>query len=441
MLSSVLRTIRRHQLCAPGDRVLVAVSGGPDSMALLHALWELAPRLSLTLEVATVDHGLRPAAATEARWVGERVAALELPWHLLEVDVRAARQAARGTSWQEAARAVRLSALTALAGRLGAQGVALGHQADDQAETVLFRILRGTGVRGLAGIPYRRELFIRPLLDVRRAAIETYLRRRSIPFIEDPSNADLRFARARLRQQVLPLLRQQNPRVVEALLALGADAARRAEPDGGEAGAGDAAAVTLARGAAQAIEGLKRRGGSASVDVRGGRVEVSYGQTRFVAGPARRGVSGRRPPAAVTVATEVAITATGAYPWRGTAPATEDRGGFIVEVTDETAAPAAPNGRSGALFDADLLQRPLRLRARRAGDRMVPRGGRGSRKLSDLFIDAKVSRAERASVPVLTTADGIILFVPGLRPSEFGRPTVATRRWVRVKALPAATDD
>ncbi|HEY2902277.1 MAG TPA: tRNA lysidine(34) synthetase TilS, partial [Polyangia bacterium] len=206
MLSSVWKTIRREQLFAAGDRVLVAVSGGPDSMALLAVLWELAPRLALRLEVATVDHGLRPEAAVEAALVAERAAALELPFHRLAVDVPGARAGGRPRgSLQSVARTLRLQALEDLAARLGGARVALGHHADDQAETILFRILRGTGVRGLRGIPYQRGVFIRPLLDVRRTAIEAYVKRRSLPVVRDPSNMDSRFARTRLRHQILPL--------------------------------------------------------------------------------------------------------------------------------------------------------------------------------------------------------------------------------------------
>ncbi|HET6282808.1 MAG TPA: tRNA lysidine(34) synthetase TilS [Polyangia bacterium] len=439
MLSSVLRTIRRHHLCAAGERVLVAVSGGPDSMALLHALWELSPRLSLTLEVATVDHGMRPEARIEAGRVAERAAALDLPWHLLTVDVAAARRAARGSSWQEAARAVRLQALQELAVRQGAHHVALGHQADDQAETVLFRVLRGTGVRGLGGIPYQRKPFIRPLLDVRRRAVLAYLKRRSISFVEDSSNADLRFARARLRQRVLPVLEAENPRVVEALLALAADAARvtAAGHDADAADVADMANVanvdrrSVSRGAAAVIEQLQQRGGSASVNVRGGRVEVAYGKSRFV--PARGDASAAAAGDAAEGPREITIVAPGAYSW-ATETARDPRS-FVVEISEQRQPPRPASEPSGAAFDADVLRQPLRLRARRPGDRMVPRGGAGSRKLSDLFIDAKISRDQRAAVPVLTTADDIILFVPGLRPSEFGRPTRATSRWVRVTAL------
>ena len=219
MLSAIQRTIAEHDLVARGDRVLVAISGGPDSTALLFGLARLAQRLGIELRAATVDHGLRPEAAAEAAAVARTCAALGIPCEVLRVEVR--RRA--HVSIQDAARRARAAVLTEAAARLGCQRVALGHTADDQAETVLFRIVRGTGLAGLAGIPYRRDRFIRPLLDVRRAQVLSFLRRRRIAFVEDPSNRDPRFARSRVRADWLPFLARENPRIVEALLSLAAD--------------------------------------------------------------------------------------------------------------------------------------------------------------------------------------------------------------------------
>jgi tRNA(Ile)-lysidine synthase len=369
-------------------------------MALLHALCEVRERLRLSLEVASIDHGLRADAAAEVAMVGERAAALGLPFFPLRVDVAASRRARRA-SLQEVARNLRLDALAALADAHGAARVALGHQADDQAETVLFRIVRGTGLPGLAGIPYRRDRFVRPLLDVRRGEVLRYLRRRSIPFVDDPSNADARFARARIRHRVLPALTQENPRIVEALVGLAASA--RAGATGERP---DVALTSLPRRAAAVVSRLKARGGSAGIDVAGGRrVEVIYGEARIAP---RGNVAGGAPQG------RVVIDGPGAYGW---SPGTRLR--------------LAIGAEEGA-FDADRITWPLVMRARRPGDRMRPRGGRGSRKISDLMIDAKIARAARATLPILTTADDIVLFVPGLRVAEAGRPVAVTRRRLTV---------
>src|SRR5436190_8947627 len=157
MLSAVLATIAARDLLSRGDRVVVAVSGGPDSMALLHVLWEVRARLGLTLEVAAIDHGLRAEARREIDLVRDRADALGLAFSAVSVDVAGERRARRGLSLQDAAREARLRALAALSREHGANRVALGHQADDQGETVLYPIMRGPGLAGLAGIPYRRD--------------------------------------------------------------------------------------------------------------------------------------------------------------------------------------------------------------------------------------------------------------------------------------------
>ena len=417
MLSAVLATITARALLGRGERVVVAVSGGPDSMALLHALWELRARLGLTLEVAAVDHGLRADARKEVDLVRERAAALGLPFAVLEVDVAAERRSRRGASVQDAARDVRLRALAALARTRGATRVALGHQADDQAETVLYRIIRGTGVAGLTGIPYQRDVFIRPLLDVTRAQIRRYLRLRSIPFIADPSNADPRFARARIRHRVLPALAEENPRVAEALLSLAA--AARGESAG--PGVDPEAVSSLSRRAAVTVARLASRGGTASIDVAGGRrVEVSYGRVRI---GDRAAVPARGPETAIV------IEQPGAYRWPG---------GGVLELREHGGRARKEIPVGSVEFDAARLAWPLLMRARRPGDRMRPRGGRGSRKLSDLMIDAKIARPLRGALPVVTTADDAVLFVPGLRPAEAGRPSASTRRRVSMHFEPAA---
>jgi tRNA(Ile)-lysidine synthase len=407
MLSTILRTIRAHELARPGDRVVVAVSGGADSMALLDALHRLRPTLPLGLEVATVDHGLRAEARDEAELVRARAQALGLAWHGLRVDAAAAR---RGhASLQDAARRVRLGALEELARERGAR-IALAHQADDQAETVLFRIVRGTGLAGLGGIPYVRGPFIRPLLDVTRAEVSRYLARYEIPFVEDPSNADPRFARARVRHRLIPLLAAENPRVREALVGLAA-AARAAGP-----AARPDLPADIGRRAAAVVEGLRARGGTGRVDVSNRRVvEVSYGRVRIE--PARTGHEGQARPEAVLV------PGAGTYELAGSASA------LRVSVDGDGAAEGV------VPFDADALDWPLVLRARRPGDRMRPRGGRGSRKLSDLLIDAKVPRADRDRLPVLATAGDVVLFVPGLRPADVARPSSATSRYVNVTVV------
>jgi tRNA(Ile)-lysidine synthase len=414
MLSQLGRTLREHDLLAPGERVLVGVSGGPDSMALLHALHHLSTRLSVGLCAATVDHGLRPESAAEASLVEQRCLGLGVPCEVLKVDVRAAR--GPHVSLQEAARKVRLQALEDVALRQGCTRVALAHTADDQAETVLFRILRGTGLAGLAGIPYRRGIFIRPLLDVRRRSILAYLGKRHIPFIEDPSNRNRHYARVRIRHDILPALAQENPKIVEALLAL-AHQARALPPAREEA----APVPKLAPRTAALVQRLAAEGrGTRRISISEGEVVISYGKLAFR--PSRPATE------AIPSDSALAISGPGTYRFLGQEQAP------VIEISETQQVPV-----DGAAFDAAQLRFPLQLRTRRTGDRMRPRGGRGSRKLSDLLVDSKIPREERAHLPVLTDAQGTILFVAGLRPSEIARPSHLTSRWIVVRALQVPT--
>ena len=211
---------RRHVL-QPGERVLVACSGGPDSMAMLDALARLAPPRGLALHVAHVDHGLREGSADEA----ERVAAAALA-HGLPFTPLTARVAARGSSLQDRARAGRHAALDELASRLDAGAIALGHTADDQAETVLMRALAGGTPRSLAAMDGRSGRLARPLLRVWRADVEAYCRALGLDVLDDPSNVDPRFLRTRVRHELIPALETVFPAARRRLCVL-ADHQRR----------------------------------------------------------------------------------------------------------------------------------------------------------------------------------------------------------------------
>ena len=219
MIARVVQTIERFRMFHAGQRVGVAVSGGADSVCLLHALFELAPRWNLHLHVLHLNHQLRGEESREDALFVERFAVqLGLPFSKAEVDV--ARLATeRGENLEEAARNERRRFFSDFLRSGLLDRVALGHTRSDQAETVLFRFLRGSGTAGLAGIrPVTTEGFVRPLIGVERGEIEQFLRERKIAWRQDSSNACLDFARNRIRHELLPALqREWNPAIREML--------------------------------------------------------------------------------------------------------------------------------------------------------------------------------------------------------------------------------
>jgi tRNA(Ile)-lysidine synthase len=411
VLGRVLAMVRRERLLKAGDRVLVACSGGPDSLALLYVLRALLPRLGIRLRAIYVDHGLRRAARQEGAFVVAQAAGLGLAGEIVAVRLR--------THSMEAARQARYGALIRTARHRGATHIAVAHTATDQAETVLERLVRGTGVRGVGAMSPSRPLeaglvLVRPLLEVTRAEVEQFCRQESLRPVRDPTNRSNRYLRNRIRRIVLPALRRENPRVDQALARF---ATRMRELDAlveAAAAAVDVSSVQALRATAPAVRArtlehahqaallrlLEAPGGSGQVSLPGG-IQAARSYDRLTLQPET-----------------LAIATPGRYPF----------GGGWVEVVESERA-------QGALaFDADAAPLPWLLRAPRPGDRMRPRGLGGTKKLSDLFIDDKVPRAERPRVPVLTR-QGVILCAGPQRAAEEGRPHGATRRYLCVRVL------
>jgi tRNA(Ile)-lysidine synthase len=354
----------------------VACSGGADSMALADAAIRVAgPAHAVVL---VIDHGLVPGsaevAAAVAAWArGQGAAAV----------VRRVHGTRRG-SLEADARRERYAALDALADELGLACVLVGHTARDQAETVLLRLLRGTGPAGLAAIAAVRGRFARPLLGLDRAAIEAYVAARGLPVWHDPMNDDRRVARVRVRHDVLPALRRENPQLDAALVRLAGSAAEWLEVIDGLARPLARFPVAAAAVAAQPAA-VRKRALALALEAAGVDYDAAHLEQldRLVAGPDRG---------------EVAIDLPGARVVRS-------YGAVSVSMSAATSTRALP-------VALDAPHAGYELRAWRPGDRMRPARLKGrSRKLSDLYIDAKVPRAARAAARVLVrTSDATIVW-------------------------------
>jgi tRNA(Ile)-lysidine synthase len=262
LLKIARRTILDEHLVGAGETVLVAVSGGPDSMALLHVLAKLAAPLHFRVVGHGVDHGLREEAKGELALAARFARDLGVPFGTTRVDV------GRGPNLMARARRARFEALRAALAREGGAVIATGHHADDRAETVLMRLLRGSGPPGLGALPARSSDLIRPLIRARRADVMAHIDRHGVPFSLDPTNRDPRFLRTRVRHELLPMLESVSPTIVDHLCSL-ADALCQAQPSRGPTVAGR----TLGRAQRVALDrALATRNPRARVPLPGGAV-------------------------------------------------------------------------------------------------------------------------------------------------------------------------
>ena len=455
----------RNGMLAPGDAVLVGVSGGPDSVALLHVLREIAPTLGLTLEVAHVEHGLR---GHESRGDGEFVraiaAALSLPFHFTHLDLSRPAPDGGAGNFEALARERRYRFFTEVARRQGIGKVAVGHNRDDQVETMLMWLLRGCGPEGLTGMPAVRPLdpgpsgagaaqLIRPLREISRAEILAFLESRGLDYREDRTNRDTRYLRNWIRRTLLPEIRERSGHGLDRRLArlggmLRSDHAlleRRVAGAYARVSRGDALDRTgflalepelrprMARFWLKRGLGTLRRLGFAHVDAVLGVIAGSSPHGRVSL------------PGSWTVVRE--------YDSVRLIPAVEalrpDDYSYVLPLEGEMTVPEAgvrvtswcsanrerPEGDLEAAFDLSRLTRdgePLRLRNFRPGDRFRPLGMSGHKKLKDLFIDRKVPRSRRRTLPLLLAGEEIV-WVPGCARGDFATLEPDTRTVWRVR--------
>lgn len=445
MLRIVQRTIRKHELLRPGDHVLIAVSGGADSVALVYALHFLKEQYRVSIALAHLNHRIRGRAADQdAQFVKELAWRLGLHCVQERTDVpRMARE--RGISLEMAARESRYKFLERTACEVGANCIATAHTSDDQVETAFLKLARGAGPQGISGIPYsadRRGLrIIRPCRDVTHAEAVRFLRRYGLGWREDKSNVDMTFLRNRVRHQILPLLESKlNPQVRRAIL-------RTAELLREENEWLDSIARRLW---SECVEGPKRNGlnveklngfplaarrrilrlwlvaGGVDPDQLG--FETIENIERLLVAP--RGTHAVPVAGALRVVRRYrrltlekhSVSAGGAFRERIAVPGETllpEHGLRIITkwatgIIRKRGAQVGHLPAAASLGAEALCHSPLYVRSWKAGDRIRPLGMSGSCKLQDLFVDQKVPRDSRDRIPVFECRDAIV-WIPGYR--------------------------
>ena len=451
MLNKVSRYLQEHNMLSDHNFIIAGVSGGPDSMSMLHVLNKLQEEFGFQLAVAHLNHGLRQEADDEQEMVALTCARWEIPFYSETVDIRelAARQK---KTLEEAGRDCRYQYFNQLARQLGADRIATAHHQDDQAESVLIHLLRGSGIRGLRGIMPVNGNLIRPLLNISRQEIEQYIIEHNIPSCLDLSNQNTEFLRNRIRWQLIPLLEEYNPRIKETLAGL-AEIARE-ENDALE----KEMEARWTEVVSEKDEGLYLDSEMIS------RLHPAY-QKRLIM-TALGQVSGhtdwsrgdvirvwellQQPGSSTTIDLKQNLKARKVYkqlilahnflpiePYCYELPVP---GMLTIPETGETYCTTVVHKnnlqpeKEATYIDYDHIQSPLWMRSRLPGDQYRPVGLQGTCKLKRLFIDLKIPQAKRNGIPILIS-DNEILAVIGYRVAESVSVTNSTKNILVIKKV------
>ncbi len=453
LVSRVERAIRHENLFKPGDTLVVALSGGADSTALLDLLSRL-PGYNLRLVVAHLNHRLRGAESyADEEFCRGLAARYAVPFEVRRIDVKDLASTDR-LNLEDAGRRARIAFFDEIRSAYGATAVVLAHHADDQAETVLMRLLRGSGMTGLSGMAYRNARgYVRPLLEISRLEIEAYLRGQGIVWREDASNSDTVYLRNRVRHELLPLLETYNPAIRSCLGATASiisgdevllcELTEQAVADVHLAGDGDGELVCdIAKLRSLSTPLLRRVLRYLFMQVAGTLESVSLSHIDAICDM----IISDRPNSMVTLPHEV--TPVREYDhliWRLGKRAGRDTdyellipgpgcyqipsgGSLTVELTDKAAFPP----ESGTMYiDRTKAPFPWLVRTFRPGDRMTPFGMSGRKKIKDIFIDRKIPISERKQIPLLWCGDDLI-WIPGVCASERTRIDTPSALMIRV---------
>jgi tRNA(Ile)-lysidine synthase len=446
----VYATIKRYSMLGGGETVLVGLSGGPDSVCLLHVLDRLREELKITTRAVYVNHNLRPGEVPkEIAFCGELCERLKIDFTVKSVDVRSfARE--HGLNKQEAARELRYSAFHEAAWEGSADRIALGHNADDQVETFIMRLLRGSGPKGLSGIPAKRGKVIRPLIEIGRGPIEAFLSRENLSFVVDSSNLKVDYLRNRIRYTLVPAMKGFNPNLTETLLK--SVAVLQEEERYFDVIVTKTLMRLISRKTTERIElflipmenldlVVLRRVLRRAIDETKGLKGVSFSHIEDIIKLIRNGSSGDRLnlPGGVRVIREYSLLVMTCEPPVRIASCSLDPpgevavagAGTVITASFEEQKDEPGDGKSSVLLDAGKMSFPLTIRPRSRGDFFYPLGFGRRKKLQDFFVDEKVPRDERDRIPFVLSG-GDIVWIAGYRADERFRVTERTEKFLRL---------
>jgi len=448
LLGHVNTAIKKHSMLFEKDRVLIGLSGGPDSVCILHALNNLKDEYKLALYAIYIDHGLRPdEIPSEIEFCKKLCENLGVPFFTKSVDVKSYAKE-YGLNKQEAARELRYKMFEDIALEIGSNRIALAHNADDQAETFFMRILRGSGQKGLSGIPPVRGKIVRPLIEIERKNIEEFLDSISQSFIVDSSNLKKDYFRNWLRLAVMPEFKRQNPELIRTISRT--SEIIREEDNYLELIVTKTLMKLIPKKTDRTIElflvpletmdrAILRRVLRRAMDAVKGLRGIGFVHIEDIIELVKRGNSGDRiylPKGikvikgyATLILTSEQPSQLGTYSLNVPEELVLKESGILIKSSFADGAEISCDGKSRVIIDVERIKLPLVVRARKSGDLFYPFGFGKRKKLQDFFVDEKIPRDERDSVPIVLTGNDVVWIV-GYRADERFKVTDDTKKIV-----------
>ena len=447
---SIIKTINKHSMLKGGETVLVGLSGGPDSVCLLTVLHRIKDDFHLTIRAVYVDHNLRPGETpSEIAFCRDICGKMNVDFRVKSVDVKGYVKTYK-LNKQEAARELRYKAFYEAAQETSADKIALAHNADDQAETIFMRLARGTGPSGLTGIPAKRGALIRPLLEIERGEIEDFLESEHIRSVIDSSNLQTDYFRNRFRLMIMPELKKMNPGLIQSvnrtvsilqeeerylgiivtktlMKMISRKTERRIELFLSPMEAMDIVILRrVLRRAVNETEGLKGIGFIHIEDIIRLIKDGKSGDRLYLP----KGIRAIKDYSLLVITSE-APRQIASYELQVPGEVAIVGAGVVIRASYEEEAGDFGDGKTTVVLDAADMHVPLKIKPRKPGDWFYPYGFGKRKKLQDFFVDEKVARDERDSIPLVLSGDDIV-WVAGYRADNRFRVSGNTKKFLRL---------